>query len=249
MKKFQTFAPILMALLGITAFSKNDDGVSALTKEQKESLVTEGYENDFLEQFNAALAVDFAEAETTAGSTQQTQSPDLSTLKQVSLDLIAAQKRVAELEKGNDSTKEQLQQAQADVNRLNGEVQKLSDKSEVDPGNGSQAVNQNQNQQITMNLNDDKQLGGFGGAMWGLDERPYNQRAKAALLQKQGIMYGAPVQTSTDFSKLAADLGDELMTIGLDPTQKKIRDFRDKLNNSEGKLSLQQYTKLRSDAI
>lgn len=226
MKKFQTFAPILMALLGINAFSKNDEGVSALTEEQKESLVKEGYESDFLSQFNAALAVDFAEAEgSTAGGTQQTQSPDLSTLKQVSLDLIAAQKRVAEMEKDSKSTKEQLKQAQDDVTRLNGEVLKLSGKAEDDPGNGSQAVNNNQNGEKPMNLNDTKQLGGFEGAMWGLEDRPYNQRAKAALLQKQGIMYGAPVQTSTDFTKLAADLGEFYRTRRSDAIESYVREL------------------------
>lgn len=226
MKKFQTFAPILMALLGITAFSKNDEGVNALTEEQKQTLITEGYESDFLEGFNAALAVDFAETEdVTAGGQQQAQSPDLSTLKQVSLDLIAAQKRVAQMEKDNNATKEQLQQAQADVQRLNGEVEKLSNKAEDDAGDGAQAVNHNQNQNVVMNLNDNKQLGGLQGVMWGLENRPYNKRARASLLLKQGIEIGSPVQADTDYSQLVADLGEFYRTRRSDNIESFVREL------------------------
>ena len=56
MKEMKIFASIFLAILGITAFSKNESEVFALTDEQKASIEKEGYKMSMIEKFNAALA-------------------------------------------------------------------------------------------------------------------------------------------------------------------------------------------------
>lgn len=56
------------------------------------------------------------------------------------------------------------------------------------------------------NLDDDKQLGGMQGEMFALD-RPYNMRARAALLASQGINIQVRAESSVDYGRLKEDLG------------------------------------------
>ena len=82
----------------------------------------------------------------------------------------------------------------------------LSRKPEHDAGAGAQTPNQ-----MTLEegkWNDTTHLGGRQAPMFALEGRPYNVRARAAMLAAQGeTMITVPSQQSTDFSKLQEDLG------------------------------------------
>jgi len=205
MKQFKMFAPIFLSLLGIAAFSKNENDVLALTDEQKQDLTTKGWEAEFLSQFNAALAVDFAETAEQTAETAPAQVADLSTLNNTAIALSQAQSQLSALQNDKNALQSDKDNLQQRVNNLTAQVETLSKAPEADAGNGAQQPNQNMKTQF--NLNDDKQLGGMEGAMWSL-ERPYNVRARAALLAREGKGLGIiPIQSALDFTALEADLG------------------------------------------
>jgi len=206
MKEMKIFASIFLAILGITAFSKNESEVFALTDEQKASIEKEGYKMSMIEKFNAALAVDFEDG--AQGTATPPSLPDMQTLRETGLALAAAQEKLAALNADKSALEADKTAAQGKITDLQGQVTLLTNAKEDDKGSGAQHA-EGVKPQGTLNPMDDKQLGGLTGEMFALEGRPYNQRARAAMLAKQGISVMVPMSASSsvDFAALEADLG------------------------------------------
>ena len=210
MNKFKIYAQIFLAILGVAAFSKNEADVLALTDDQKNTLVTEGgYEASFIDQFNAALAKDFKDDDTLSApaataSASTVTAPDMQTLKDTALALSKAQAQLDTMNASNSTLASEKANLEGTIASLNAQIQTLTKEPERD--NGAGALNATQAMTVDFDPMDDKQLGGIKGAMWSLD-RPYNQRARAAILATQGMQVVVPTATSTDFAALQEDLG------------------------------------------
>jgi len=203
--KLKAYCAIFLAILGVEAFAKNEAGVLALNDEQITALKAEGYSESFLAKFNTALGNNFAEGESTATNTEEaTTAVDMQTLRETALALSQAQEQLEALNADKTALASEKAALQTKVTGLQSDVQRLSNEKETDPGAGSQQAH---NMETQFNAMDDKQLGGMQGAHWSL-ERPYNARARAAMLAKQGLQVAVPMATSTDFSQLQADLGE-----------------------------------------
>lgn len=204
MNKMKMYAPIFLAILGVEAFSKNDAGTFELTDDQKATLVKEGYKDAFLAKFDTALANDFGET-ATAEAAESVTTVDMQTLRETALALANAQEELEAATADKTTLASEKATLEANVATLQTQVQTLTKEPEDDKGAGSQQPATTMQGQ--WNINDTKQLGGMAGEHFSLD-RPYNQRAKAAMLAKQGYqMIAVPVAASTDFAQLNADLG------------------------------------------
>jgi hypothetical protein len=202
MKKYA--APIML-LLGITAFSKNESGVFGLTAEQTTTLTEAGWNEGFVAKFNTALGLNFAEGTATSEDAPSLSAIDTQSLIDTSLALANAEMALEAATKNASTLASEKAALQANVTTLQGQVQTLSNKPEVDEGSGAQNA-QGMGTTVTFNAMDDTQLGGLQGEMWALD-RPYNQRARAAILASKGMQIAVPMASSTDFASLQADLG------------------------------------------
>lgn len=97
------------------------------------------------------------------------------------------------------------------ITRKDTEIAELKQKISVlsalpEPDHGAGAGLKQNTGAGAFNLDDDKQLGGMQGEMFALD-RPYNMRARAALLACQGINIQVRAESSVDYSRLKEDLG------------------------------------------
>lgn len=203
--ELKSYCAIFLAILGMESFSKNDAGVLALNDEQLKALKAEGYSDSFLAKFNTALGNNFAKGDATATSTEEaTTVVDMQTLRETALALSQTQEQLEALNADKTALASEKAALQTKITGLQADVQRLSNEKETDPGAGSQQAH---TMNIEFNAMDDKQLGGMQGAHWSL-ERPYNQRARAAMLAKQGLQIAVPSASSTDFSQLQVDLGE-----------------------------------------
>ena len=195
--------------LGITAFSKNESGVFALTDEQQTALKGAGWNESFIAKFNTALGLDFAaEADNTDAPEPNEPTVDAQALIDTTIALSNAEEALAAANQNASTLASDKANLQATVNDLQAKVTTLSNLPEQDHGAGAQNA-QAVNTTNTFNAMDDKQLGGLQGEMFALEGRPYNQRARAALLAKQGISVMVPMaaDASVDFAAREADLG------------------------------------------
>lgn len=205
MKKY---AASIMLILGIAAFSKNENGIFCLSDEQKEALVKANFKAEFVEKFNVALGQNFEEGASATSDGDESQAGltlvDLQTLQTTTVALANAEQALETANANAGTLAADKLRLEKSVTDLQAKVQTLSNKSEEDAGLGTQH-NQGGGMKI-FSLDDDKQFGGQEGVMWNLD-RPYNQRARAALLAKNGMQLMVPSASSTDFTALEADLG------------------------------------------
>lgn len=212
MKNLKIFAAVFLAILGVDAFTKNEAGVFSLTDDQKAALEKEGYKADFISEFNNALANNFTDAPDTA-ETAEASLPDLETLRAIALELAALQTSLSKAEAelntlnaSNGALQADKELLESKISTLNNQIETLKKAPEDDPGAGATVGTGNA---TTMNIKDEKQLMGLQGAMWSLENRPYNQRARAAMLAKQGFEVLVPKSDTAgvDFAQLEADLG------------------------------------------
>lgn len=212
MKNYKVFASVFLAILGIGAYTKNEAGAFSLTDEQKAALQQEGYTAEFLNEFNAALALNFTDAPEATGD-DTLSLPDLETLRAIALELAALQTSLSKAEAELNTLNASNGALQADkdaletkISTLNNQIETLKKAPEDDPGAGATVGTGNA---TTMNIKDEKQLMGLQGLMWSLENRPYNQRARAAILAKQGLEVFVPKSDTAgvDFAQLEADLG------------------------------------------
>lgn len=213
MKNYKIFASIFLTILGIDAYSKNDAGEHSLTDDQKAALQKEGYKADFITEFNKALAKNFTDDTQGATTDPEVTLPDMETLRETSLqlanmqaELATAQGQLATMSKDKTVLESTKQALESKITSLNEQITQLKNSPEDDPGAGVQHTGTDK---FEMNLKDDKQLMGMPGVMWSLQDRPYNQRARAAMLSAQGFEVMVPKSDNTglDFAKLEEDLG------------------------------------------
>ena len=205
MKKY---ASAIMLILGITAFTKNESDVFALTEEQQTTLKDAGWNESFIAKFNAALGNNFAEGGAQPEEAAGLSAADQQSLIETSLALANAEQALEAANNNVNALASEKITLQNQVQTLTGQVQTLSNKPEDDPGAGTQHV-EGMKTEGQLNPMDDKQLFGLKGEMFALENRPYNQRARAALLAKQGIAVAVPMNASAsvDYAALEADLG------------------------------------------
>jgi Tfp pilus assembly protein PilN len=213
MKNYQIFAAIFLGILGIKAFSKNDEGVFALTDEQKKTIENEGYKSEFIEAFNVALGKNFTD-DPTEENQQEAEALDMETLRTMALqlanlqtELAQAQQQLEAMNADKTALEADKQNLQSKINGLTTQIETLKRSPEDDKGAGAQHSNGKGGQK--MDILDDKQLMGMKGVMYSLEGRPYNQRARAALLAAHGyeVLIPKAENAGIDFSKLEEDLG------------------------------------------
>ncbi len=200
--KFKTFAASILAILGLKEWQK-EDGKDTLTDEQTAALKNYGFSDSFLGAFKESLANGFAGEEEPAdaqGNTRQAVLQGL--LSDTTARLSAAQELIGQLNQTHEADTAAIEKKNQEIASLKQRVQILTAAAEEDPGRGAQ----HQAGGVGFNLSDEQQLGGLAGDMFALD-RAYNQRAKAALLARQGIMVAQPVASSIDYTRLKDDLG------------------------------------------
>lgn len=201
---FKSFAATILAILGLSEWALNEQGVKIVTDEEREKLKSMGFSDQFLTGFTNALAKDFEEE---AEPQTEPEGVQLATLRgllsQTATQLAQAQQDLAALQAANVTDKATIAQKSKEITTLQEKVKTLSEAAENDPGKGAQHAPA---QVQAFNLDDTEQLGGIAGEMYSM-ESAYNQRARAALLARRGIMLTAPAASSTDYSRLKTDLG------------------------------------------
>jgi hypothetical protein len=202
---FKSFAATILAILGLSEWALNEQGVKIVTDEEREKLKSMGFSDQFLTGFTNALAKDFEEE---AEPQTEPEGVQLATLRgllsQTATQLAQAQQDLANLQAINTTDKAVIAQKSKEIATLQEKVKTLSEAAENDPGKGAQ--HQAGAQAQAFNLDDNQQLAGIAGEMYSM-ESAYNQRARAALLARRGIMLTAPAASSTDYSRLQNDLG------------------------------------------
>lgn len=198
---FSTFIPAILGILNRSSFNK-EDGKEKLSPDDCGRLKEFGFTDRFISDFNAYLSdptptqpgrenQQLAAVSAVLGQTTeqlQAKTSELETLKQsVASNRAANQAAIAERER--------------EIAALNDKIKVLSALPDVDPGQAAGGT-----AAAAFNINDDKQLGGLPGVYFALD-RPYNMRAKAAMLANEGKMMAVAVPSSVDYKGLQEDLG------------------------------------------
>lgn len=204
--KFKTFVAAILGILGIKEWSKDAEGKNTLTDEQSEKLKTMGFSDTFLEGFKKELECDFNSEQTEAAASEggDTRSAILQGLLQDTTSRLAsATEELERLRAQASADAATIAAADAKVQSLNAKVSALSAAAEQDPGRGAGVAAT----AGTFDIANEQQLAGLEGAMYAMD-RPYNVRARAALLERQGMtMLGVPKAQSIDYTRLKEDLG------------------------------------------
>lgn len=191
------FIPAVLGILGISKFTQVD-GKFTLTVEEEAKLKEYGFNDRFISDFKTHLQSPKGEKE---GDEDRQVAVVASLLAENTTQLQEAQAQLDALREAANSDKEVIAAKDALVSELTAKVAALSAMPEPDvPGTPAGTTTQ------SFNLMDDKQLGGMPGVAYALN-RPYNMRAKAALLAAQGKYVPADIAASADFSTLKDDLG------------------------------------------
>lgn len=202
--KFKKFAATILAILGLTEWEK-EEGKATLTDDQVTALQRYGFTEKFLGAFKEALANDFQGEDETAeteGNTRQALLQGL--LADTTARLTALQEQLENMQNDKAADVKAIAAKDKELATLRDKVKALAAAAEEDPGKGAMRPKAGG---VTFDLNDDKQLGGMPGEMYALD-RPYNQRARAALLSRHGHeIISQPMAQSIDYTRLTDDLG------------------------------------------
>lgn len=213
--RFSQFVPAVMAILGIKDWNKDADKKNALLAEEKEKLKNMGFNETFLTGFCEALSNDFPDDKPQGSTENGTVIPEDSAsnavikglLADITAKLATAQVEIETLAKEKGELSTEVAAKRTEITGLNQKIKTLSDMAELDKGTGAQngtIIPDAKN--IVLNWDDDKQLGGITGEMYGMD-RAYNQRLRAEMLYRKGIAVQVPTASSIDYSRLKEDLG------------------------------------------
>lgn len=198
---FKTFIPGILGALGRKSF-KEENGRKVLTAEEKTKLQNYGFSDRFLTDLEQYLNKAAEPAAAEPDSKQMAVVTAL--LGQTTAQLTAATAELERLRASSKTSAEALASKEAAIADLQSKVKTLSDMAEEDPG---AAAGRPAPVAGTCNLRDENQLGGRQGEMFALADRPYNMRAKAALLAREGYSMYVAAQAPTDFTRLRDDLG------------------------------------------
>ncbi|MDO4165353.1 MAG: hypothetical protein Q4D56_13380 [Bacteroides sp.] len=199
----KSFVPVVMSLLGISAWTKGETGKNVLAADDIAKLKTFGFDDAFLTPFAEAVENDFAD-EQGAEETNMASAVLKGLLGKTANQLAVANSQLEALRASEGANAETIAAKDAEIQALKEKVQALSSLPEPDKGAGAGV---NHAAATAFNLEDEHQLGGMQGEMYALEGRPYNQRARAALLARQGILMQVRAESSIDYSRLKEDLG------------------------------------------
>lgn len=219
-EKFKAFTTAFLTVLGISEFSKSEEGKSTLTDDQVAALKQYHFSDEFIADFKNALENDFKDETDTGKQAVESAAALKATVAQLANQLAEAYSERDTLIKEKGELSVDVAAKDKTIKDLEAKIDLLSDETEPDPGKGAQ---HGQQKEIDMkiNLKDEKQLGGLVGERFSLD-RPYNMRAKAAMLyQNEGLVMAVPEAASIDYQRLRDDLGDFYRV----PWQERIQSF------------------------
>ena len=227
--KYKQFKAGFLSIFGITEFAKNEEGKYYLTDTEKAELKASGQSDEFIAGFESALENDFKDEEQSSPEKEKAESTavmkGLIADYTTKLSVAYSEKDALTKEKGQLST--EVAAKQKTIDDLNAKIQLLVDNPETDPGKGAQQ-GQSNNKDMKVDYKNEEQLGGFNGERFAMD-RPYNQRARAAMLYQQGIQATAAVESSVDYGRLKEDLGDFYRI----PWQERLQSFLRELQTIE----------------
>nr|DAF27300.1 MAG TPA: major capsid protein [Caudoviricetes sp.] len=202
---FANFIPAILGILGLSAFNKVE-GKDGLTDEECATLKEYGFSDRFLSDFKAYIqnpqpsAGNQSTDDTRAAAVAAVLGQVTSQHQEATAQLDSLKKQVAKDKAAHEAA---IASKEAEIEALNEKIKTLSALPENDPGKGAGFVAVPAS---AFNLDDTQQLGGLPGAYFALD-RPYNLRAKAALLANEGKMLAVAVPNSVDYKTLQEDLG------------------------------------------
>lgn len=202
---FANFIPAILGILGLTAFNKVN-GKDDLTETDCAKLKEYGFSDMFLTDFKAYIQNPQPSAESNTDETSRA-AVVAAVLGQVTTQHQKATAELADLKAQVDKDKAAhaaaIESKEAEIKALNEKIQTLSALPETDPGKGA---GHSAAPATAFNIDDTQQLGGLPGEFFALN-RPYNLRAKAALLANEGKMLAVAVPNSVDYKTLQDDLG------------------------------------------
>lgn len=198
--KFANFIPAILGILGLTEFHE-EAGKKVITDDEKAALKGYGFTDRFIADFEAALN----EPESAAATEADNRAAVISgLLGQITEQLQARTDELEALKATSRATAETLAAREREIADLKGKIATLSEMTEID--HGANAGRPADPAAPAYNIQDEAQLGGRPGVLFALD-RPYNMRAKAALLAREGMMLAVNEANQMDYSKLRDDLG------------------------------------------
>lgn len=198
----EKFRLAILGILGLSAFNKVD-GKEGLSAEESAKLQQYGFSDKFVNDFNAYLS----KLEPAKKDENQQMAAVAAVLGQVTGQLESANAELAALKasvaKGQTDHAAALEAKEEEIASLNAKVSTLANLPETDPGKGAGL---GATAAPSFNLEDNAQLGGMQGEMFSLS-RPYNQRARAAMLASKGMQLAVAAASSVDYQTLREDLG------------------------------------------
>ena len=199
------FIPAILCILGLTAFNKVE-GKDDLTEQECAKLKEYGFTDSFLADFKAYIQNPQPSAENNATDDRRAAAVaavlgQVTTQHQKATAELSALKEQVAKDKAAHSAA--ISSKEAEIAALNEKIQTLSELPETDPGKGAGS---SATPAADFNLDDTQQLGGLPGEFFALN-RPYNLRAKAALLANEGKMLAVSTPLSVDYKTLQDDLG------------------------------------------
>ena len=195
---FANFVPAILGILGLKDFHE-EAGRKSLSAAERETLKGYNFSDRFLNDFEASLNKPEEEPSSEASRTAVVSA----LLGQTTEQLTA---RTAELEELKAKTATDSAAHASALAAKEQEIASLKDKISTLSALPEPEAMQAAAPAFTFNIHDEKQLGGMPGEMFSMD-RPYNQRAQAALLANQGLVRTVAAATRLDYASLQEDLG------------------------------------------
>lgn len=195
---FANFVPAILGILGLKDFHE-EAGRKSLSAAERETLKGYNFSDRFLNDFEASLNKPEEEPSSEASRTAVVSA----LLGQTTEQLTA---RTAELEEFKSKTATDSAAHASALAAKEQEIASLKDKISTLSALPEPEAMQVAAPAFTFNIHDEKQLGGMQGEMFSMD-RPYNQRAQAALLANQGLVRTVAAATRLDYASLQEDLG------------------------------------------
>ncbi len=202
---FANFIPAILGILGLTSFKKVN-GKEDLTEDECAKLKEFGFNDRFLADFKAYLqnpqpsAQEQSHEDSRAAIVAAALGQVTTRHQEVTAELAALKETAAKDKVAHEAA---IKAKEEEISALNEKIRTLSELPETDPGKGAGS---SASPASTFDINDDQQLGGLPGEFFALN-RPYNLRAKAALLANEDKMLAVAVPNSVDYKTLQEDLG------------------------------------------
>lgn len=202
---FANFIPAILGILGLKAFNKVE-GKEDLTEEECAKLKVYGFSERFITDFKAYIRnpepspQESAPADSRAAVVAAALGQVTTRHQEVTAELVSLKETVARDKAAHEAA---IASKEAEIASLNEKIRTLSALPETDPGKGAGS---SASAQAAFDIYHEQQLGGLPGEYFALN-RPYNLRAKAALLANEGKMLAVAVPNSVDYKTLQEDLG------------------------------------------